>query len=156
MPILEASLPGVLPHLSRLHEVIDKFAEPLRSTPTALLHWDVYPANIIVGPAQTTLIDWGETRIGDPAKEIAALEEHLYLIDRTPQLPDAFYETYGPRPVNTAIYRLTGALGWFTEGDLDGWALDPDLDPILKAKAVQWRAGLATYLSALGDHLKEL
>lgn len=77
MPILEASLPQVLPHLPRLHEVIDKFAETLRSTPTALLHWDVYPANIIVGPAQTTLIDWGETRIGDPAKEIAALEDHL-------------------------------------------------------------------------------
>jgi aminoglycoside phosphotransferase (APT) family kinase protein len=153
-PILKVNLPVVVPHLPRLHELIDEHAEPLRDAPTALLHWDVNPANIIVGPAQTTLIDWGDTRIGDPAKEIAALEEHIYLIDRSPQLPVAFYETYGPRPTNTALHRLTGPLSWYTEGNFDGWDLEEDLDPALQEKVDAWRAGLAGYLSEMAEHLK--
>ncbi|GAA1661099.1 hypothetical protein GCM10009744_63590 [Kribbella alba] len=152
-PILKVNLPVVVAHLPRLHELIDENAEPLRNASTALLHWDVNPANIIVGPAQTTLIDWGDTHVGDPAKEIAALEEHIYLIDRSPQLPAPFYETYGPRPTNTALHRLTGALSWYTEGNFDGWDLEDDLDPALKIKVDAWRAGLAGYLSEMAEHL---
>jgi aminoglycoside phosphotransferase (APT) family kinase protein len=153
-PILKVNLPVVVRHLPRLHVLIDENAQPLRDAPTALLHWDVNPANIIVGPDQTTLIDWGDARVGDSAKEIAALEEHIYLIDRSPQLPASFYETYGPRPTNTALHRLTGALTWYTEGNFDGWDLEEDLDPALQAKVDAWREGLATYLSDIGDHLK--
>jgi hypothetical protein len=154
-PRLKASIPAVVPHLPRLHAVIDEHAEPLRETPTALLHWDVYPANIIIGPTETTLIDWGEPRVGDPAKEIAALDEHLYLINRS-QLPDAFFETYGPRSQpNTAIYRLTGAVNWFSHGPFAEWGIDPALPPDLKTRVTHWRAALVAYLTDLGDHLKQ-
>jgi aminoglycoside phosphotransferase (APT) family kinase protein len=153
-PVLKVNLPVVIPHLPRLHDLIDENAEPLRAAPTSLLHWDMNPANIIVGPTQTILIDWGDTRVGDAAKEIAALEEHIYLIDRSPRLPDAFYEAYGPRPANTAIHRLTGAFSWYTEGNFDGWELEEDLDPALRRKVDTWRSGLATYLSRLGEHLE--
>jgi hypothetical protein len=153
-PRLKVNLPFVVPHLPQLHELIDDNAEPLREAPTALLHWDVYPANIIVGPSQTTLIDWGDPRVGDPAKEIAALDEHIYLINGS-QLPDAFFDTYGPRPQpNTAIHRLTGAIGWFSEGPFAGWKINPDLDPDLKARVTRWRAALVTYLTDIGERLK--
>lgn len=155
-PRLKADLPFVLPHLPRLHEVIDANAEALRETPTALLHADVYPANIIVGPSQTTLIDWGEPRVGDPAKEIAALDEHIYLINGS-QLPDAFFETYGPRSQpNTAIHRLTGAIGWFGHGPFADWEIDAELGPAQTAMVTQWRASLVAYLTDLDKRLSEL
>jgi aminoglycoside phosphotransferase (APT) family kinase protein len=148
-PRLKVNLPVVIPHLPRLHEVIDDNADALRETPTALLHRDVYPANIIVGPSRTTLIDWGDPRVGDPAQEIAALDEHLDLINGS-QLPGAFFETYGPRSQpNTAIHRLTGAISWFSGG-----LFDTDLDPGLEARVTHWRASLVAYLTDIGDHLK--
>jgi thiamine kinase-like enzyme len=128
-PRLKARIPAVVPHLPRLHAVLDEHAEALRETPTALLHWDVYPANIIVGPTETTLIDWGEPRVGDPTKEIAALDEHLYLINGS-QLPDAFFETYGPRSQpNTAIHRLTGAINWFSQAPSANGESTPTFPP---------------------------
>ncbi|HET6296735.1 MAG TPA: phosphotransferase, partial [Kribbella sp.] len=133
-PKLKVKLPVVVPHLPRLHAVIDENAPALRETATALLHLDVNPANIIVGPTRTTLIDWGEPGVADPAREIAALEEHIYLINGS-EIPAAFYETYGPRSLpNTAIHRLTGAIGWYSEDDFEDWATEEDLDPALKAQ----------------------
>jgi aminoglycoside phosphotransferase (APT) family kinase protein len=154
-PNLKVNVPFVLPHLPRLHEVIDDNAEALREAPTALLHWDVYPANVIVGPAETTLIDWGEPRVGDPAKEIAALDEHIHLINGS-QLPEAFFETYGPRSQpNTAIHRLTGAIGWFSWGPFAGWEIDPDLSPTQTTQVTNWRTTLVSYLTDIGERLKE-
>lgn len=155
-PKLTANLAFVVPHLPHLHEVIDHNAEPLREAPTALLHWDVYPANIIVGPSETTLIDWGDPRVGDPAKEIAALDEHIYLINGS-QLPDAFFETYGPRSQpNTAIHRLTGAIGWFSHGPFASWEINPELGPDMTAQVTRWRDSLVSYLTGIGERLKEI
>ncbi|ADB30521.1 aminoglycoside phosphotransferase [Kribbella flavida DSM 17836] len=151
-PWLQANLPIAVPHLAQLHEAIDARAGQLREAPTALLHWDVNPANVIVGPERTALIDWGDPWVGDPAQEIAALEEHVYLINGS-DVPAAFFETYGPRPANTALHRLTGAIGWLSSGDFEEWE---DLAPELKVKADRWQAGLVTYLSAVADHLHRL
>lgn len=139
---LRTHLPEVVAQLPQAHALIDAHADSL-SGPTALLHFDMNPSNIIVGPAETLLIDWGDTRVGDPAGEIAALEEHIYLIDRTPQLPDAFYDTYGPRVDKVDVWRLCGAIGWYASGDFEEFA---ELEPDLRAKADRWRTGLADYL----------
>jgi aminoglycoside phosphotransferase (APT) family kinase protein len=139
---LRTHLPEVVAHLPQAHALIDAHADSL-SGPTALLHSDMNPSNIIVGPAETLLIDWGDTRVGDPAGEIAALEEHIYLIDRTPQLPDAFYATYGPRADKVDVWRLCGAVGWYASGDFEEFE---QLEPELRSKARQWRTGLADYL----------
>jgi hypothetical protein len=100
------------------------------------------------------LIDWGNPRVGDTAKEIAALEEHVCLINGS-QLPVAFFETYGQRPQNTAIHRLTGAIGWFSHGPFAGWEINPHLDPAQKARITHWRSALVTYLTDIGERLKE-
>jgi aminoglycoside phosphotransferase (APT) family kinase protein len=149
---LKTNLPEVVPHLPRVHDLIDEFADQLRE-PTALLHRDVNPSNIIVGSTETTLIDWDDPRVGDPAAEIAALEEHIYLIDRTERLPDAFYESYGERRPAVGLYRLTGAIGWYASGDFEEWH---DLAPDLHQKSTTWRTGLATYLSTIANHLDRL
>jgi aminoglycoside phosphotransferase (APT) family kinase protein len=133
-----------LTYLPKLHTLIDQYADQLRETPTALLHRDVYPANVIVGPDQTILIDWDSPQVGDPGIEIAALEEHIYLLGA--EVPPAFYTAYGPRPATTALHRVTGAIGWLAEGWLDDWAEDT-LDPVRSSKASRWRSGLQTYLA---------
>lgn len=139
---LRTHLPEVVPHLPHAHALVDAHARSL-SGPTSLLHFDMNPSNIIIGPTETLLIDWGDVHVGDPAAEIAALEEHIYLIDRTAQLPDPFYEAYGPRADKVDVWRLCGALGWYAGGDFEEFeALEPDL----RAKAHRWRSGLASYL----------
>ncbi|MGY4765290.1 aminoglycoside phosphotransferase family protein [Kribbella sp. CWNU-51] len=153
-PRLSANLPFVIPHLRRLHAVIDEHAGPLRETPTALLHGDVFLANVIVGRSQTTLIDWDEPRVGDPAREIADLDERIHLINGG-RLPDAFFETYGARPSTTAVHRLTGAMRWFAHGPFAGWDIDPGLDPDQRAQAIAWRNGLVAYLAGIGQRLKD-
>ncbi|WP_165547123.1 phosphotransferase family protein [Kribbella sindirgiensis] len=140
---LRTHLPEVAAQLPRAHALIDAHADSL-SGPTALLHRDMYPANIIIGPVETLLIDWDDAHVGDPASEIAALEEHIYLIDRTPQLPDPFYETYGPRVDTVDVWRLCGAIGWYAGGDFEEFEQQPDQE--LRAKARRWQAGLADYL----------
>ncbi|WP_432946416.1 phosphotransferase family protein [Kribbella sp. CA-253562] len=152
-PVLAATLPGVVPQLPRLHALIDAYADRLRSTPTVLAHFDVNPANIIVTADRATLIDWGEPRVLDPGQEIAALEEHVYLLDGSLLLPPAFYAGYGPRPATTALHRLTGAIGWYTSGDFDEWDALP---AALKPKADRWKRGLAAYLTKLPELLRQL
>ncbi|GAB3833438.1 phosphotransferase [Kribbella italica] len=139
----EAALDLVSDHLPRLHATIDQYADQLRATPTALLHRDVYPANVIVGPDRTLLIDWDSPQVGDPGIEIAALEEHVYLLGA--EVPPAFYSAYGPRPATTALHRLTGAIGWLAEGWLDDWIAGDD--PNRSSKARSWRDGLQAYLT---------
>jgi hypothetical protein len=89
----------------------------------------------------------------DPGQEIAALEEHVYLLDGSPLLPPAFYAGYGPRPATTALHRLTGAIGWYTSGDFDEWEALP---AALKPKADRWNRGLAAYLTKLPELLQQL
>ncbi len=143
----QADLDLVADHLPELHATIDQYADHLRETPTALLHRDIYPANIIVGPESTTLIDWDSPEVGDPGIEIAAFEEHVYLLGA--EVPPAFYASYGDRPATTALHRLTGAIGWLAEGWLDDWIADTSLDSDRRAKASSWKSGLQTYLSEL-------
>jgi aminoglycoside phosphotransferase (APT) family kinase protein len=139
----------VAPHLPKLHAMIDQYADQLRETPTALLHRDIYPANVIVGPERTMLIDWDSPQVGDPGIEIAAFEEHLYLLGA--EVPPTFYASYGPRPENTGIHRLTGAIGWLGSGWLDDWIADTD--PDRRARASRWQSGLRAYLA---DRLPKL
>ncbi|MGC4942577.1 phosphotransferase [Kribbella sp. DT2] len=148
----KARLELVGDHLPKLHALIDQYADQLRETPTALLHRDVYPANLIVGPDRTMLIDWDSPQVGDPGIEIAALEEHVYLLGA--EIPPAFYTAYGHRPATTALHRVTGAIGWLAEGWLDDWAEDT-LDPVRSSKATSWRSGLQTYLSTLPELLRQ-
>jgi hypothetical protein len=139
----QTSLDLAADHRPELHALIDYYADDLRETPTALLHRDVYPANVIVGPDSTTLIDWDSPEVGDPGIEIAALEEHIHLLGA--DIPPAFYASYGDRPKTTTLHRLTGAIGWLGSGHLDDWATDThDLDRSSKAK--RWKSGLQTYL----------
>ncbi|GAA1528698.1 hypothetical protein GCM10009741_33160 [Kribbella lupini] len=137
------SLAQVADHLPKLHAMIDHYADHLRETPTALLHRDVYPANIIVGPDSTTLIDWDSPQVGDPGIEIAALEEHVHLLGA--EVPPAFYSSYGDRPKTTALHRLTGAIDWLGADWLDEWAADTT---VRGAKAKRWQSGLQAYLQA--------
>lgn len=154
-PRLEASLPFVLPQLPRLNAIIDAHADSLRQAPTALLHGDVFPANIIVGPDRTTLIDWDFPRVADPAQEVSALDEWMYLAGGG-YLADAFFDTYGPRPPNTSLYRITGAIGWFGRGVFNGWEIDSTLDEARTEQVTGWRDSLVGYLTDLGDRLDEL
>jgi aminoglycoside phosphotransferase (APT) family kinase protein len=149
-PYLASNLPELVPHLARLHEEIDEFADRLRE-PTVLLHANVSPSNVIVGPDETLLIDWGHPRVGNPAAEIAALEEHIYLIDRSERLPDAFYQAYGPRQPSVALYRLIDAIGRY--GDFEE---GESPDPALQDRAVGRHIALATYLSTIGERLDDL
>lgn len=155
VPRLEVSLPFVLPHLPRLHAIIDAYADSLRPAPTALLHGDVFPTNIIVGPDRTTLIDWDFPRVADPAQEVSALDEWMYLAGGG-CLADAFFDAYGPRPPNTGLYRVTGAIGWFGRGPFNGWEIDFTLDEARTEQVTGWRNSLVAYLTDLGDRLDEL
>lgn len=154
-PRLEANLPFVLPHLPRLHAIIDAHADPLRLATTALLHNDVFPANIIVGADRTTLIDWDWPRVADPAQEVSALDEWMYLAGDT-HLPEPFFDAYGPRPPNTSLYRVTGAISWFGRGVFNGWEIDSSLDEARTHQVQGWRDSLVAYLTGLGDRLDEL
>ncbi|GAA0608103.1 hypothetical protein HPO96_31270 [Kribbella sandramycini] len=60
-------------------------------------------------------------------------------------MPPAFYATYGDRGPTVDLYGLTGAIGWFASGDFEEWE---ELDPALQPRAIGWRTGLATYLTA--------
>lgn len=151
---LEPNLPFVLPRLPRLHALVDDHAERLRQAPTALLHGDVFLANIIVGTSHTTLIDWDQTRVGDAGQEIAALDERIHLSSGG-SLPDAFFETYGPRPETATLHRLTNAIAWFTHGPFAGWDIDPSLDADRTRLVTGWRDGLVNYLASLGERLRE-
>ena len=151
---LRPNLPFVLPHLPRVHALIDDHAERLRQAPTALLHGDVFLANIIVATSQTTMIDWDQTRVADPGQEIAALDERIHLTTGG-ELPDTFFETYGPRPDTTALHRVTNAIAWFTHGPFAGWEIDPDLDADRTLLVTGWRNSLVDYLTGLGERLKE-
>ena len=148
----QADLDLVADHLPKLHALIDQYADHLRETPTALLHRDIYPANVIVGPDRTTLIDWDSPQVGDPGIEIAAFEEHVYLLGA--EVPPAFYASYGEHPETTALHRITGAIGWLAEGWLDDWIADDTLDPDRRSKAKSWRSGLQAYLSNLPELLR--
>ena len=155
VPRFEASLPFVLPHLPRLHAIIDAHADSLRQAPTALLHGDVFPTNIIVGPDRTTLIDWDFPRVADPAQEVSALDEWMYLAGGG-NLADAFFDAYGPKPPKTDLYRITGAIGWFGRGVFNGWEIDSALDEARTELVTGWRDSLVAYLTDLGDRLDEL
>ena len=153
-PCLKANLPFVLPHLPRLHAVIDDHAGQLRATPTALAHGDVNPTNVIIGSTRTTLIDWDEPRVADPARELAELDERMHLINGS-AVPAAFFETYGPCPPNLAIHRLTSPIRWFGHGPFAGWEIDPGLGATQKAQVTGWRNSLADCLAGLGERLRE-
>jgi hypothetical protein len=49
-------------------------AAVLAELPATLVHGDVHPGNVLVDAGQPTLIDWGSTRVGPAALDLANLE----------------------------------------------------------------------------------
>ena len=146
-PTLRRPVPSATDSVDRLHALIDHAAGPLRDAPAALLHGDVNLANIIISAGRTVLIDWDGPQVGDPAQEIAALEEHLYLAGGD-ALPPAFFQGYGTGKVepNVSVHRIVGAIGWLAQPDWEDWAAAPDLHPSMKDRAARWHAALVDYV----------
>lgn len=61
-------------------------ALPLR--PDALLHLDFHPANVLVEDGRVTgVVDWENTRAGDPRADVARTASILWLARQSPELP---------------------------------------------------------------------
>ena len=62
--------------LKRVVDALPAFRARLLTAPTALIHGDVHPGNVIIRPdesdIQVTLIDWSRTRVGSPLEDVAS------------------------------------------------------------------------------------
>ena len=149
-PELRRRLPGREAYLPDLHEVVRAAAAALQAAPTALGHGDVHMWNVLVAHYRATPVDWDAPRVGDPAKEIALLDKHASLFNRTGIRP-AFFDGYGSTPVepNTSIHRVVQTLQWAASDD---W-IDTERDPLVSAEL---KARHASWLPILLDHVRDL
>jgi aminoglycoside phosphotransferase (APT) family kinase protein len=61
-----------LAHLHRsLHEIVAPPSLPAAGPGDRLLHLDLHPDNVILGPAGPVVVDWTNARRGDPALDVA-------------------------------------------------------------------------------------
>lgn len=90
--------------------------------PSTLLHGDMHPGNVIVGPDGATVIDWGNARIGPAMLDIANIAEfgspsyHRYLAAcqrLTGQPPDPWHAEVGYQWARAQIN--TQYLGWVAQ-----------------------------------------
>lgn len=155
IPGLARRAPAALDHITALHELVERAAEPLRAAPAALLHGDVSMWNVIVGEGGAVLIDWDAPLVGDPARELALLDEHAMLFNGQ-GLDPAFFRGYGrpaPEP-NTSLQRAVQSLVWVSGDDWDtGFAQQP---PELRARAQRWLDTLLAHLDQLPARIERL
>ena len=151
---LERLLPETVALVPELHRLIDAAAPSLRSAATTLLHGDVTLWNILIAPSRATLVDWDEPAIGDPARELALLDQHASLFNGK-GLPRAFYNGYGRGPIepNTSLHRLIGTIAWLTSDD---WVSFERLDPDLRARTRGWFRELFAWTTRMPEHIERL
>ncbi len=127
---LRRAFPALTACIDGLHEVIEAAGPALRGAATALGHGDINMWNIIVGPRRTTLIDWDQPRVCDPAMEVALLDKHASLFNGQGLHP-AFFDGYGrpAREPNTSIHRVVQTLAWAMSADWEEFQADPGLPP---------------------------
>jgi aminoglycoside phosphotransferase (APT) family kinase protein len=78
--------------LARLHTALHRISAPssLRSHPvegTAVLHLDLHPQNVILGPDGPVVIDWSNARRGPGAADVADVWVVLAALGREPAPP---------------------------------------------------------------------
>lgn len=157
LPRLRRTFPSLTGCVADLHEVIEAAAGPLRRATTALGHGDINMWNIIVGAHRTTLVDWDQPVVCDPAMEIALLDKHASLFNGEGLHP-AFFDGYG-RPAsepNTSAHRVVQTLAWAMSSDWEEFRLDPDLPAEIKNRTSQWRSSLLAYVEHLPEHIDRL
>jgi aminoglycoside phosphotransferase (APT) family kinase protein len=88
-------------NLHALEAVLDRVAARLGDAPSALLHFDVHPWNIMVAVQDgryecAALLDWENTRVGDPTWDLMLAE----VLTAGPRFgpATAFYDGYGAVP----------------------------------------------------------
>lgn len=162
---LEAAIPGLarrapqaLEHLPALHELLDRAEAPLRAAPTALLYGDVRLDSIMIDGRATVLLDWSQALVGDPARELALLDDHA-LLGNGRGLDPAFFRGYGrpaPQP-NTALQRAVQRCVWVASDDWDSACADqpPEQRALAQRRLQTLLAGLAQ-LPAQIEHLHTL
>ncbi|MGH2587601.1 MAG: phosphotransferase family protein [Dehalococcoidia bacterium] len=87
--------------LHALEATVSRVADRLQDTPSALLHFDVHPWNVLVAARDgvyecAALLDWENASVGDPTWDITLAE----VLTAGPELGPsaAFYEGYGAAP----------------------------------------------------------
>lgn len=151
---LQRLLPNTVALLPQIHHLIEVAAPSLRGSTTALLHGDPNLGNILIAPDRATLVDWDGPVIGDPARELAQLDEHALLFNGR-GLPRAFYDGYGRGPIepSTSLHRLIGMLSWLTS---HAWTDFERLDPDLRARTRGWFHTLLAWVARLPEHVARL
>lgn len=156
-PGLRRLLPECTSQLPALRERVQAAAPALRAAPAALGHGDINMWNILVASGRTTLIDWDCPRVADPAMEVALLDKHASLFNRT-GLPSSFFDGYGHPPTqpNTAVHRVVQTLQWATSSDWAEIETDPAVSEELEQRARSWLPILLDYLRELPAHIHRL
>ncbi len=156
-PRLRQLLPGHLVYLPDLHDVVRAAAPALRAATTALGHGDINMWNLLVAHDRATLADWDKPRVSDPAKEIALLDKHASLFNRTGIRP-AFFDGYGSTPTepNTSIHRVVQTLQWATSDDWIETERDPLVSAELKARHANWQRIILDHVRDLPLHLDRM
>lgn len=89
---------------------------------TSVCHGDLHPANVILGPQRAVIIDWGNTRRGSPAADVA---RSVYLMRETPM--------HEPRILRPVVAALRGS---FVAAYLARYR---ELRPLDQAEVRAWR-----------------
>lgn len=156
-PGLQRLIPELLTYLPDLHEMVQAAAPALQAAPTALGHGDINMWNILVAHDRATPIDWDRPCVCDPSMEIALLDKHASLFNRTGTHP-AFFDGYGSPPPepNTSIHRVVQTLAWATGNDWIDIERDPQVSTELKARHASWLTIMLDHVRDLPRHLERL
>lgn len=144
---LESRLGSVRTNSAQLDQVVAAAKQCLEGAPVRLIHNDVLPQNILVGPGPegwrcSGWLDWEFARAGDPHWDLATLD-----FRPAGQVAETFYQGYGGLPAEpqASIYELLAAT-WRTRAELEqgsSWSWPPQ------------QARLA-YLHRLPEHIDRL